>query len=235
MTFFLLLDTQSMAQKRKSKACFMTLEILTTSSPTLQAYFSGLFFLARRAGAEDGAESGVGKVGDAKGMSAGTASGMVSSESTIPTAVGEGGHGRLNEGGLMTCLATGACLVWSSYALSERMPGVGSVPIVTGMSLAVAFLLPRRVRESWGDAPQLISALSMQLFFATIGATTDVRALFSSGTLLPLFAFIGVILSVRTPSLLPIPSCRYFRVLPLHFCAFFNFRAHGPLGSARED
>jgi Kef-type K+ transport system membrane component KefB len=102
----------------------------------------------------------------------------------------------------MTCLATGACLVCSSYALSERVPGVGAVPIVTGLSLAVSFLLPRRVRESWGDAPQLISGLCMQLFFATIGATTDVRALLSSGTLLPLFVFIGIILAVGTPCFL---------------------------------
>lgn len=86
--------------------------------------------------------------------------------------------------------------MWASYALAERLPGVGGVPIVTGLALLVTSVIPERIRKVWGGAPQVISGLCMQLFFATIGATTDLKNLFSSGALLPLFAFISIILSV---------------------------------------
>jgi len=42
-----------------------------------------------------------------------------------------------------------------------------------------------------------MGTLLLQVFFATIGATTDLRALFSFGAIAPLLLFVAVILAVH--------------------------------------
>ena len=53
----------------------------------------------------------------------------------------------------------------------------------------------------------------MQVFFATIGASTDVRALATSGTLLPMVAFIGILLVVHS-AILEVFGRRLLKLLP---------------------
>jgi uncharacterized membrane protein len=68
---------------------------------------------------------------------------------------------------------------------------------VTALALLVSWFVPSALRASWGSSLQIVGTLSIQLFFATIGATTDLRVLFASAALWPLVSMVLLTLGVH--------------------------------------
>jgi uncharacterized membrane protein len=147
-------------------------------------YFGVLFFIGRRL--DRGASAGGSSI----------TAGQLSEAELQPQASDAEKLSATPEG-FVTSLAVAATITSVSFALAQPFRSFDAgIPIATAIALGVAVAAPRRVRESWSASSQLVGTLFIQLFFATIGATTDVHALLSSAAVWPLFAMVFLILGI---------------------------------------
>jgi len=106
-------------------------------------------------------------------------------------------HGRIRDTSLFELagsLAVGAGLCAAGYGLAASIgyPS-GGILLVTAMTVALATLLPRAF-GALGGADRL-GTLLMQVFFAAIGASANVRVVLTAGS--KLFVFAALILAIH--------------------------------------
>lgn len=160
--------------------------VFSSDMVMMALYFSGLFFLARRLPPppppntvkprpEPAGNAAVNDAGaGAGGAAEGTAEGFAWSQ------------------------AVGVALSWAGFWVATSITQFDAgIPCATALALLFAFVMPARWRGAWGAGPTFVAALLVQVFFAAIGAGTDVRALLSFGGLLPLLQFVGIIILVH--------------------------------------
>ena len=100
--------------------------------------------------------------------------------------------------GFVASQAVAAGITCLAFACASRISAFDAgVPIVTVLALVVSLALPDHVRKSWGASLDLVGTLFIQLFFAAIGATTDIKALVASAALWPLLGMVMLILAVQ--------------------------------------